>query len=412
MSILSFLSMILSKLKQLIAARWQQATTQLEHWQQHPKRSLPALSAALVALLLIDTGFILIRTSVPSASVVRAVAPHARATVAVNASVANPTAPINKATSTAVALNKVLPTPFPTAAIQAPLTKAQLAQANFEPTPSACAQPVGQLLTMTVASKIIATNLRVQVYLPPCYRKDRVYPTLYLIQGSNHEFCGWTEFGVPRVADMQMSLGMLPPFIIVMPASGQNANDVYARSLSGSGSWEDFFINELVPYIDKNFNTWKSREGRAIGGISRGGYWSIQIAFAHPNMFSVLGGHSPSITDKLVGVPANFSMLSWAKSVDDLRSMRIWLDAGKTDWAQRDVKKLSGDLDNIKIAYQVSSGDGSHEDSYWTGRIAEYLAFYAATWPRIAKNNAHVEAVSVIDASAVTAPSGKTSGTP
>ena len=198
---------------------------------------------------------------------------------------------------------------------------------------------------------------------------------------------------MPRVADMQMSLGMLPPFIIVMPASGQRANDVYARSLAGAGSWEDFFINELVPYIDKTFNTWKSREGRAIGGISRGGYWSIEIAFAHPDKFSVLGGHSPSITDKLVGVPANFSMLSWAKSVDDLRSMRIWLDAGQTDWARYDIKKLAGDLDGVKIGYQISQGQGAHEDTYWTGRVAEYLAFYAATWPRIAKDTSTVATV-------------------
>ncbi len=383
--------MIFAKLNAYLLTLWRHAVTQTEHWQQHPKRSLPALSAALVALLLIDTGFVLFRTSVPSASVVQAVAPRAAA-----ASLLRPTAPpasvsVSKATSTVVALRKsalptTVPTAFPTAAIQAPLTKAQLAQANFEPTPSSCEQPAGQLLTITLASKVVQANLPVHIYLPPCYRKDRVYPTLYLIQGSNHEFGGWVNFGVPRVADMQISLGMLPPFIIIMPASGQNANDVYARSLSGSGSWEDFFINELVPYVDKTFNTWKSREGRAIGGISRGGYWSIEIAFTHPDMFSVLGGHSPSITDKLVGVPANFSMLNWSKSVDELRAMRIWLDAGKTDWAQRDVRKLAGDLDGVKISYQISTGDGAHEDQYWTGRIADYLAFYAATWPRIAKN--------------------------
>ena len=381
--------MIFSKLNLLLLTQWRRVIAQIAHWQQHPKRSLPALSAALAALLLIDTGFILMRTSVPSASVVQAIAPHVASTRR-----PNPTTTPNKnlrVTSTVVALRKAeptaAPTAFPTAAIHAPLTKAQLAQANFEPTPSSCEQPTGQLLTITVASKIVQANLPVHVYLPPCYRRDRVYPTLYLIQGSNHEFGSWVDFGVPRVADMQMSLGMLPPFIIIMPASGQRANDVYARSLSGSGSWEDFFMNELVPYIDKTFNTWKSREGRAIGGISRGGYWSIEIAFAHPDKFSVLGGHSPSITDKLVGVPANFSMLSWAKSVDDLRSMRIWLDAGQTDWAQRDIKKLAGDLDGVKIGYQISQGAGSHEDGYWTGRVAEYLAFYAATWPRIAKDN-------------------------
>ncbi len=403
--------MSLTKLKTSVHASWQRAVSYVGHLQENPKRSLPAVSAFLVALLLVDTGFILLRTSVPNASVVQASVLHSTQNT-----LAKPTAKPQQwvqATPTAVALqtNQAEPTPFPTTAVQAPLTQDVLTKADFVPTPSACTKPTGQLITDTVDSKVLQASLPVHVYLPPCYKKENAYPVLYLIQGSNHEFGGWVEFGVPRIADMQMSLGMLPPFIIVMPASGQRApRDMYADSLSGQGSWEDFFVHELMPKIEKTYSVWRSREGRAIGGISRGGYWSIQIAFAHPDLFSVLGGHSPSITDKLIGVPANFSMLSWAASPDELRSMRIWLDAGSRDWAQRDIKKLSGDLDNVKIGYQMSVGDGAHEDDYWTSRIAEYLAFYASTWPRIAKDADNAGIVS--DASAGDAPSGNAPRSP
>jgi enterochelin esterase-like enzyme len=258
-----------------------------------------------------------------------------------------------------------------------------------EPTPVLCEKPVGQLVTDTVKSKVLGREMQVHVYLPPCYDKSKhVYPALYLIQGSAYRFGEWVEDGVPRIADLHMSLGILPPFIIVMPASDLDGGSYsrYTYSVKGKGSWEDFIVNELVPAIEDRYGAWKHRDGRAIGGISRGGYWSLEIGFANPDKFSAVGGHSPSIMpDKLIGTPANFSMLTLARSVEALKTMRIYLDAGDRDWAQSGVKRLSRDLDAKGIPYTVSSGDGAHEDAYWASRVPDYLAFYSATWPRIAR---------------------------
>ena len=230
--------------------------------------------------------------------------------------------------------------------------------------------------------------MAVNVYLPPCYRPDRFkYPTLYLLQGNNHEIGGWIDIGVTRIANMQMSLGMIPPFIIVMPANGQFGRNPYTWSWKGPASYEGFLVNELVPFVDGKFSTWAQRDGRAIGGISRGGYWSIQVAFANPDKFSVMGAHSPSITDKLIGAGANFTMLSMAKTVTDVNTIRIWIDAGNTDWAQKDAKKLAADLDKIQVPYQLSFGLGAHGDPTWAARVADYLAFYSSQWPRLAKAN-------------------------
>jgi enterochelin esterase-like enzyme len=189
------------------------------------------------------------------------------------------------------------------------------------------------------------------------------------------------------VADIQMSLGTLPPFIIVMPGADMRAGDasVYAWSNSGQDSYEGFFVDELVPFIENKYSTWETREGRAIGGISRGGYWSIEIGFANPGKFAKVGGHSPSVGQMLVNMPANFSMLDTAKSVGLLHTQRIWLDAGDADWARFDAKKLAEDLDNKGIDYSLDIGRGSHEDSYWSARIPEYLQFYASSWPRTAR---------------------------
>jgi enterochelin esterase-like enzyme len=364
-------------------------------------KGLSILFVALVTLLLLDVAFVLVQTALPADADITQSA-QSRVTVTILATkgsklAARPTGtftPIptktaqRQVTGNATASPKVVTTVAPRI-VETPLSEDEIEKLAAEPTPVLCESPVGRLLTDTVQSKVLGRSLQVHVYLPPCYNAAKhVYPTLYLIQGSAFRFGEWVEDGVPRIADLHMSLGILPPFIIVMPASDLEGGNYskYTYSVKGKGSWEDFMVNELVPAIESRYSAWKDRAGRAIGGISRGGYWSLQIGFANPDKFSAVGGHSPSITSaQLIGVPANFSMLSLAKSIEALKTQRIYLDAGDRDWAQVGARRLAADLDAKGITYTLSIGEGAHLDSYWASRVPDYLAFYSATWPRIAR---------------------------
>ena len=337
------------------------------------------LIVLLTGLLILDACYVLVQSAVPVSSETFsqpvAAAPMAAEPMAAEPIAAEPTPQPTYA-----------PPVVPTAQAVARLNDDEIERLSAEPTPAACGSLTGQLITETVDSNVLGLELRVHVYLPPCYDGNRrIYPTLYLIRGTDG-YGNWVRNGLPEVADLQIGLGLLPPFVAVMPATDEDASGggKFRYSTRGKGSWEDFMVNELVPAIESKYSVWRTPEGRAIGGISRGAYWSIEIAFQHPDLFGVVGGHSPAITsDLLIGTPAGFSMLSMAKSVDALKSMRIHLDAGDRDWAQRGVNKLSGDLDGAGIAYTTSTGEGIHADAYWASRMTDYLAFYTATWPRI-----------------------------
>lgn len=254
---------------------------------------------------------------------------------------------------------------------------------TFTPTPVPCLVP-GKLVTNTVPSRVLGGGLRVHVYLPPCYDETKyTYPTLYLLQGTGYVFGEWVDNGVPRTLDFQVRNETLPPFIVVMPANdwAGAATGKYVTTARGPGSWEDFFINELMPFIESSYSTTRARESRAIGGISRGGYWSLRIGFANAERFGTVGAHSPSISNDMINEPENFSMLQSASSVELLKTQRIFLDAGEKDWAINSTLKLSREMDLKGIKHELSLGIGVHNDTYWQSRVADYLLFYSYRWP-------------------------------
>jgi enterochelin esterase-like enzyme len=284
-------------------------------------------------------------------------------------------------------LAAVQPTVVPTAGAR-DVFDMQSAEVKLPASNIDCPVPTGTIVTETIDSSVTALPITVHIFLPPCYNAQAYeYPTLYLIHGTAYEQGGFIENGLPRLAELQMGIGTLPPFIIVMPGADMRAGDAskYSWTNWGPGSYDDFFVNELIPFIDSKYSTWQSKEGRAIGGISRGGYWSVEIGFANPELFSAVGGHSPSTGTMLVNMPAGFSMIQTAKSIEDLRTLRIWLDAGDGDWARIDAKNLAAELDENNVSHSLSIGQGIHEDAYWISRFTDYLDFYAQDWPRTAR---------------------------
>jgi len=150
----------------------------------------------------------------------------------------------------------------------------------------------------------LAPTINVMVYTPPGYSADDPtgYPVLYLLHGFGGDDSTYQKFfDIASIADYLISTGLIPPMIIVMPdASNDFGGTFYANSemipgvpqTTVFGRYEDFFVNDLIPYIDENYNTIADAQHRMLTGLSMGGYGAMRLAIKHPDLFGSAASHS------------------------------------------------------------------------------------------------------------------------
>ncbi len=248
---------------------------------------------------------------------------------------------------------------------------------TLPPTPTPCASS-GRVETGTFPTHA-AGPLAYRIYLPPCYGVDgRTYPTLYLLPGNIHTEAIWDSLGVDEVAETGILAESWPPFLIVLPAGGQIANS----SSGGPGSYESVIMNDLIPFVEQTYCAWANPAGRAIGGLSRGGYWALEIAFRFPEAFASVGGHSAALLDQYAWPAVDPQYTGLSQNLGDLR---IYLDIGASDYVINNIRQLHVDMETAvpPIPHTWVLNEGSHEDSYWQAHIPDYLTWYIDPWPKL-----------------------------
>jgi enterochelin esterase-like enzyme len=231
----------------------------------------------------------------------------------------------------------------------------------------------------TFFSDQLKKDQRYRIYLPPCYnhktQRDKRYPVVYVFHGSHSDDAHWDEIlGVGQVADAGIQGSTLPPMLIVMLACDPN---LYLRTSGGDESLENLVVKEFIPFIDQTYRTDARRETRAIGGISRGGVWSLEIGFRHPDLFYAVGAHSAALNVNLAGPAYDPIYLAADPAV---KSLRIYLDAGSTDYTRPGIERLVQALTRAGVMHTYAIYEGDHSDPYWKARLPEYLAFYVQGW--------------------------------
>ncbi|NJL93339.1 MAG: esterase family protein [Anaerolineae bacterium] len=214
--------------------------------------------------------------------------------------------------------------------------------------------------------------------MPPCHEINaRRYPYILLMHGSVQSDTHWDNLGLDEALARGVALGRLPPLALVLPFGGSLAN---LNTFGPSASWGAVVLDELVPHLEATYClTQGEREQRAIGGISRGGFWAFVIALRHPEVFGAVGGHSAFFD--LFHAPPTHNPLDLALATPPDPPLRIWLDRGRNDHAQVNLDLMSerltsNGIDHIYARHPV----GQHNDLYWAAYLEDYLRFYSAPW--------------------------------
>jgi enterochelin esterase-like enzyme len=249
------------------------------------------------------------------------------------------------------------------------------------PTLEPCDELTGRVINNGFTSQLAGGEVPYRVYVPPCFFQTlRRYPYVILLHGSGFDFTQWTdEVGIQLVLDQRIGsdVNPLPPMVIVMPEGGELQESNFFEA---GQSFEDLILNELIPEIERQFCVWTTADGRAIGGISRGGFWATSIAFRNPDMFSAIGGHSPFYVDD--NAPPTHNPLDLANTVDATTPLRIYLDNARSDIGGENVIRLSNILraNGVQHTYEISP-TGGHDNAYWAAHVSDYLDFYGRDWP-------------------------------
>jgi S-formylglutathione hydrolase FrmB len=166
-----------------------------------------------------------------------------------------------------------------------------LAWAAVPSTAQAAALGRGECRSMP--SKILGHAVQYCVILPPSYDSSKqAYPVLYFLHGlgSNSEIL-INSGGMDLINDL-WSQNAIGEFLIVTPDAGRS---FYINSRDGKVRYEDFFIHEFIPYIEKQYRVRSDREHRGVSGVSMGGYGALRFGFRYPQLFGAVSAHSAAL---------------------------------------------------------------------------------------------------------------------
>ena len=261
-------------------------------------------------------------------------------------------------------------------------------------------------------SKILNKDVHYTIYLPPDYStSDRRYPVVYLLHGFTDDDRAWLQFGeVNHYADKAIATGEIPPLIIITPDAGVTW---YVNYHDGSVKFEDFFVQELIPFMDAMYKTKPSREYRGVSGLSMGGYGSLLLSLKYPELFSACAALSSGVytDEEIVNMPdADYEndfknifvktgrkgkerltdawyqnsiiSLMQKKPMDDLKKVRWYLDCGDDDFLYKGNSTLHIVMRDREIPHEFRIRDGEHNWSYWRTGITDALVFIGKSFSR------------------------------
>ncbi len=280
---------------------------------------------------------------------------------------------------------------------------------------------------VTFYSESLQREMHINVVLPRGYGESGLsYPTLYLCHGFTSNYHEFVNIGVPEYLNRF-------DMIVVMVDVGNSSYVNWAKSDDGRPyNFADHVCKDVIQYVDKNYRTVAERKGRAINGISMGGFGAISLGLSHPELFCSIGSHSGSLgmatraradlekdeepeggwrtrlmadTTRYLDIdiegfstfkertPVGEPFLT-AEDIDKVDPFKlvlqvpkeelphIYLDCGYSDFLVKQTQDFAKLLMENKIPFQFGQSDGTHEEDYWGREVSVSMAVQYAVMLR------------------------------
>ena len=256
---------------------------------------------------------------------------------------------------------------------------------------------------LSLKSKVLNMERKFAIYLPPDYEtSQRNYPVLYLLHGGGDDQTGWVQFGeVQNITDKAIKDGIATPMIIVMPDANTTKRG-YSNDATNTWRYEDFFFQELMPYVEKTYRVKADKHYRAVAGLSMGGDGSFTYALHHPELFSAAcplsAGTGPANLDSLsvrlkrdnsnisnADIAAYYKRQSVLELVNNMpdslkKSVRWYIDVGDDDFLYEGNCLVHIAMRKKEIPHEFRVRDGGHNWTYWRAALPEVLQFISMSF--------------------------------
>jgi S-formylglutathione hydrolase FrmB len=267
-------------------------------------------------------------------------------------------------------------------------------------------------------SHILEKMVHYCVYLPSDYdagaaqRPPKRYPVLYFLHGlGDNEQTLFNSGGWTLLEDLRNQHKM-GDFLIVAP---EGRRSFYINSADGTVRYNDFFLQEFLPHIEGKYRIRPGRAGRAISGISMGGYGALRFAFAHTELFSAVSAQSAALITEspqtldsasrmgapLAGVLAavfgkpinaphwndNSPFVLAKRNAAGLRRMAIYFNCGQDDnyGFETGAAALHDELQKEGVKHEYHFYPGDHSLTYFLSHFAEVMEFHSRAFGLLPK---------------------------
>lgn len=228
----------------------------------------------------------------------------------------------------------------------------------------------GKLEAIEYDSTTVDIKRQAQVYTPPGYSRNQKYPVLYLLHGIGGDEKEWTRSGVANVIlDNLYADKKVAPMIVVLP-NGRASKDRSKNPFQDQGAFAVFekdLLNDLIPFIEKNYSVKADRESRALAGLSMGGGQSLNFGLNNLDTFAYVGGFSSAPNTRSPGTLI-------ADHTEAARKLRLlYVSCGDKDGLFRISQGVHKMLDDKKVphVYNVVPG-GQHDFKVWKNDLYHF----------------------------------------